>query len=342
MERRSQEWLEAGSHFEWVPTERMRHASMLNIFHAEFGDPEAQLLLMVHGFPSSSIDWQDVVGELSASYRVCVLDLPGFGFSDKPKDERYTLRRDSELLGYYLTEILGAHEGAVAAHDRGDSVALLFARRCATGQAPFDLTSLVLSNGNIFLPLSNLTEFQRLTLSPETGPVTVAALTPELLAAGLGQTTFTPPRALDDSLIAALADTFAVNDGLGVIHDTIQYLVERSEHEREWLEALAAMPVKTTLVWGIYDEVSPLRVAAHVWNDYLATKPGGNEFWLLLRANHYLQNDQPREFVQVLKATLSNSSPDTPGALSAEPGAPVFVDRSRSRLRSAKEILAGA
>jgi pimeloyl-ACP methyl ester carboxylesterase len=65
MERRSQEWLEAGSHFEWVPTERMRHASMLNIFHAEFGDPEAQLLLMVHGFPSSSIDWQDVVGELS-------------------------------------------------------------------------------------------------------------------------------------------------------------------------------------------------------------------------------------------------------------------------------------
>jgi hypothetical protein len=231
MERRSQEWLKAGSHFEWVPTERMRHASMLNIFHAEFGDPEAQLLLMVHGFPTSSIDWQDVVGELSASYRVCVLDLPGFGFSDKPKDERYTLHRDSELLGYYLTEILGAHEGA-----------LLFARRCATGQAPFDLTSLVLSNGNIFLPLSNLTEFQRLTLNPETGPVTVAALTPELLAAGLGQTTFTPPRALDDPLIAALADTFAVNDGLGVIHDTIQYLVERSDHEQEWLEALAAMP----------------------------------------------------------------------------------------------------
>jgi pimeloyl-ACP methyl ester carboxylesterase len=103
----------------------MRHASMVNIFHAEFGDPEAQLLLMVHGFPTSSIDWQDVVGELSASYRVCVLDLPGFGFSDKPKDERYTLRRDSELLGYYLTEILGAHE-AVAARPR-DSVAPLFA-----------------------------------------------------------------------------------------------------------------------------------------------------------------------------------------------------------------------
>jgi len=199
----------------------------------------------------------------------------------------------------------------------------------------------VLSNGNIFLPLSNLSAFQRLALDPKTAPATLAGATPEMLAAGLGQITFTPPRKPDDPAIAALVDTFAVNDGLGVIHDTIQYLVERSEHEQEWLEALAAMPVKTTLVWGLYDCVSPLRVAAYVWNRYLATKPGDNEFWLLPRANHYLQNDQPREFVQVLKATLSNSSPDAPGALSADPGAPVFLDRSRSRLPLAKETLRG-
>ena len=83
-------------------------------------------------------------------------------------------------------------------------------------------------------------------------------------------------------------------------------------------------------------------MAAHVWTNYLATKPGGNEFWLLPRANHYLQSDQPREFVQVLEATLSNNSPDGPGALAAHPGAPVLLDRSRSRLPSAKEILAGA
>ena len=244
------------------------------------------------------------------------------------------------MVGYYLAEILGAHTGAVVAHDRGDSVALTFARRCA-GEMAFELTDLVLSNGNIFLPLSNLSAFQLLALDPETAPATLAGATPEMLAAGLGQITFTPPRGLDDPAIAALVDTFAVNDGVGVIHNTIQYLVERSEHEQEWLEALAAMPVKTTLVWGLYDNVSPLRVAAHVWNSYLATKSGDNEFWLLPRANHYLQNDQPREFVQVLEATLSSSSPDAPGALSADHGAPVFLDRSRSRLPLAKEILAG-
>src|ERR1700742_609125 len=133
MEARTREWLEAGSHFEWTPQEPMRHTAALRIFHAEFGDAAAPLLLMVHGFPTSSIDWQDVVGELSAHHRVCVLDLPGFGFSDKPTGENYTLHRDSELLGYYLTEILDAQRGAVVAHERGDSVALSVACRCSAG-----------------------------------------------------------------------------------------------------------------------------------------------------------------------------------------------------------------
>jgi pimeloyl-ACP methyl ester carboxylesterase len=270
------------------------------------------------------------------------LDLPGFGFSDKPKGERQSLQRDSKLVGHYLAEILGARTGAVVAHDRGDSVALVFADACASGIASFELSHLVLSNGNMFLPLSNLTGFQRRVLDPESGAQVLEALTPEMLAVGMGQSTFTPPRSLDDPTIAALAHTFAVNDGIAVLHDSIQYLVERSEHERAWLEALSASTVPTTLVWGLCDVVAPVRVANYIWDTYLATKPDTNEFWLLPRANHYLQNDQPREFAEVISATLSQRSPKAPGPLSAAPNAPILVDRSRIRLPSAAEVLSGA
>jgi len=337
VEQRAQQWLQAGSFFSWVPSEPLQHTASLNIFHAEFGDPEAPLLLMVHGFPTSSIDWQDIAGELSATHRVCVLDLPGFGFSDKPAGETYTLRRDSELLAYYVREILGAQSGAVVAHDRGDSVALGFAIRCAAGEFPFELTNLVLSNGNIFLPLSNLTDYQRQLLDPQTAP-SLNFMTSAMFATGLGQSMFTPPRGPDDPAIAALADTFAYNDGMAVMHGTIQYLVERAENEQQWLDGLAALPVKTTLIWGLCDTVAPLRVAAHVWDNYLVNKPGANEFWGLPRANHYVQNDQPQEFVHVLAATLSNTSPEAPGPVSQEPGAPVFVDRSRVQLPLASEV----
>jgi len=335
--QRAQQWLQAGSFFSWAPREPLQHTAGLNIFHAEFGDREAPLLLMVHGFPTSSIDWCDVVGELSTTHRVCVLDLPGFGFSDKPAGEAYTLRRDSELLAYYVREILGAESGAVIAHDRGDSVALGFAIRCAAGEFPFELTNLVLSNGNIFLPLSNLTDYQRQLLDPQTAP-SLNFMTSEMFATGLGQSMFTPPRGPDDAAIAALADTFAYNDGMAVMHGTIQYLVERAQNEQQWLDGLAALPVKTTLIWGLCDTVAPLRVAAHVWDNYLVNKPGANEFWVLPRANHYVQNDQPQEFVHVLAATLSNTSPDAPGSVSQEPGEPVFVDRSRAQLPLASEV----
>ena len=84
LDGRAREWLDAGSFFEWVPSEPLQQVSKLSIFHREFGDPDAPILALLHGFPTSSIDWYDVVGALSQEHRVCVLDFPGFGFSDKP------------------------------------------------------------------------------------------------------------------------------------------------------------------------------------------------------------------------------------------------------------------
>jgi pimeloyl-ACP methyl ester carboxylesterase len=319
----------------------MHHTTSLRIFHAELGDPEAPVLLLVHGFPTSSIDWFDVVDALSEHHRVCLVDFPGFGFSDKPKGERYTLTRDAELLEHYLREIVGAEQVRVVAHDRGDSVTLALVDRVAGGGAGFEITDLVLSNANIFLPLSNLTDFQRLVLDPATAPAVLEVLTPEALATGMGMMTFTPSRGLDDPAVQGLSDTFAFNDGTAVVHDTIQYLVERSEHETEWLDVLAASPIPTALVWGLYDTVSPLRVANHVWLNYLATKPGDNSYWVLPRANHYLQHDQPDQFVAVVTSVSAGPDRPAPGPLSSEPGAALFVDQSRAELPSAKSALAG-
>ncbi len=340
MDGRAREWLDGGDFFMWSSHEKDAGVAEKRIFHAEFGDRDAPVLVLVHGFPTSSIDWYDVAPRLAEERRVCVLDFPGFGFSDKPKDVRYTVGNDSLLLDHYLHEIVGADRGAIVAHDRGDSVALTFAAHGTNGDSSFEITNLVLSNGNMFLPLSSLTTFQRLVLHADTAPSVLDAVTPSALATGMGQTTFTPPRTLVDPTIAALADTFAYNDGTSVLHDTIQYLVERAEHEIEWLATLARSSIPTTVLWGLHDTVSPPRVATHVWHEHLATKPGVNELWFLPRANHYLQDDDPDGFVEVITRVLDGNSPDEPGALSAEPDAPILVDRSRPQLRSAADVLA--
>lgn len=334
---RADDWRERGGHFSWRPAQE--DASPVEIFHVEIGDHDAPVLLLIHGWPTSSIDWFDVAGPLSAKFRVCALDFPGYGFSDKPQGWDYSLTRDEELIEFYVSEVIGAEAGVVVAHDRGDSVALLHAARCADGRSAMRIDHLVLSNGNIFLPLSNLTQAQRLILDANSWPEAAATLTPSRLAEGMGAATFTPPRQAGDPEVEALTAIFAHNDGIKVLHEGIQYLVERSQDEQTWLAALAAAPFPVTVIWGLNDTVSPPRVASYVWNEYLMLKPGGNRLYFIPDANHYLQVDRPDAFVKALRHALEPADGQGPGALEAELGAPLLVDSSRERLPAAADVL---
>jgi len=332
---RAEEWLATGARFDWSPA--AGDASPVSIFHIELGDADAPVLALVHGFPTCSVDWFEVAHRLSERFRVCALDFPGYGFSSKPRGWGYSLRRDAELLDHYLAEVVGASSAVMVAHDRGDSVALIHAAGTADGRTRTGLEHLVLSNANVFLPLSNLTDAQRLMLH---NPELLEQLTPELLAAGMGVTTFTPPRGPDDPEVQALATTFAHEDGVAILNETIQYLVERSVDEGAWLRALAETDLPTTVVWGLCDTVSPPRVASYVWHEHLMFKPGANAFYLIPGANHYVQNDRPDAYVQAVLHGLDAPEDAAPGALDDAPGAPVLVDRSRSELPDAAELIA--
>jgi pimeloyl-ACP methyl ester carboxylesterase len=334
---RADEWRSRGDHFSWRPAEG--DASPVEIFHVEMGDPSAPVVLLIHGWPTCSIDWFGVASQLSARFRVCALDFPGYGFSDKPPGWGYSLTRDEELIEYYIAEVIGADAGVVVAHDRGDSVALLHAARCAEGRSAMRLQHLVLSNANIFLPLSNLTGAQRQALDAESWAKAAAMVTPAMLAEGMGAQMFTPPRKPGDPEVEALTATFAYADGVKVLHEGIHYLVERSKDEQRWLTALAEAPFPVTVIWGLYDTVSPPRVASYVWNQYLMLKPGGNRLYYIPDANHYLQVDRPDAFVKVLLHALDPAGDQGPGALEAELDAPLLVDSSRERLPAAADVL---
>jgi pimeloyl-ACP methyl ester carboxylesterase len=328
-------WRARGEHFSWSPP--AEDAAAVQVFHVELGDPDAPVLALVHGFPTCSIDWFEAAERFSERYRVCMLDFPGFGLSDKPRGWGYSLRRDAQLLDHYLADVVGAESAVVVAHDRGDSVALIHAARAAAGSARVALEHLVLCNANIYLPLSNLTDAQRLMLH---NPEVLEQVTPELLAAGMGAVTFTPPRAPEDPEVQAMAATFAHADGIAVLHETIQYLLERSVDEEAWLRSLALTSLPTTIVWGVYDTIAPIRVATHIWHEYLMFKPGRNALYLIPGANHYLQNDRPEAFVQTVLHALDSPEDLAPGALGDAADSPVLVDRSRAELPDAAQLIA--
>jgi len=331
---RADEWRSRGSYFSWRPSSG--DADEVQVFHVEVGDPSAPPLVLVHGFPTSSIDWVEVAGLLGDRYRVCAMDFPGFGFSDKPLGWGYSLQRDAEVLEHYISEVLGLESMILFAHDRGSSVAIIHS---TSGTSRVHLEHLFLTNANIYLPMSNLTQAQRLMLDPETGPTLLAQATPEQLALGMGKATYTPERGADDPEVQALVAIFSHGEGLKVLHETIQYLVERSQDEDSWLRALAAMDVPTTFIWGVYDTVSPPRVVSYVWNELMMKKPGNNTLYFIPDANHYVQNDQPESLVETFLHALEAPDDTPPGAIAQRLASPLLVDRSRSELPKAADLL---
>jgi pimeloyl-ACP methyl ester carboxylesterase len=339
-EGRAGAWRDRGSYFSWAPPDGS--APAVDIFHVEGGDPATPTLLLAHGFPTCSVDWFDLGILLSQRFHVCALDFPGYGFSDKPVGWGYSLVRDAALLDHYLAEVVGKDSAIVVAHDRGTSVSLLHTIDAAAGRTKTKVDHLVLTNGNIYLPLSNLTDFQRMALDATTWPTVKEFISPAMLAVGMGTLTFTPPRGAGDSEVDALEATFAHNDGVQVINETIQYLVERANNETDWLEALGRLDTPTSVIWGMNDPVSPPRVALHAWDDFLMFKPGRNRIYLVPDANHYIQNDRADALAAAIAHTLDPGSESAPGPISADPGSPVLVDTSRDRMPKGTEVLSGA
>jgi pimeloyl-ACP methyl ester carboxylesterase len=71
---------------------RTANVDGVKIFYREAGDSKAPALLLLHGFPTSSHMFRDLIPLLSDRYHVVAPDLPGFGFSDSPDRSQFSTR----------------------------------------------------------------------------------------------------------------------------------------------------------------------------------------------------------------------------------------------------------
>ena len=65
-------------------------ADGIQVFYREAGEAGAPVLLLLHGFPTSSFMFRDLIPRLADQYRVIAPDLPGFGFTEVPEKRNYT------------------------------------------------------------------------------------------------------------------------------------------------------------------------------------------------------------------------------------------------------------
>jgi pimeloyl-ACP methyl ester carboxylesterase len=117
------------------------------IFYREAGDPQAPAVLLLHGFPTSSHMFRNLIPQLAGDYRVVAPDLPGFGFSDAPdhKAFQYTFDHLAEVIGDFVEQI-GLKRFAVYVFDYGAPVGFRLALRY-----PDRISALISQNGNAYV-----------------------------------------------------------------------------------------------------------------------------------------------------------------------------------------------
>jgi len=118
----------------------------LKIFYREAGAEGAPALLLLHGFPSASHMFRDLIPRLADRYHIVAPDLPGFGQSDMPARSNFTYTFD-RIAGVIdrFTEVIGLKRFAIYIFDYGAPVGLRIAVK-----HPERITAIISQNGNAY------------------------------------------------------------------------------------------------------------------------------------------------------------------------------------------------
>jgi len=116
------------------------------IFYLEAGSKNAPTILLLHGFPTSSHMFRNLIPALADRYHVVAPDLPGFGFSQTPdrKQFRYTFEHLAKVIDIF-TQTIGLERYAIYVFDYGAPVGL----RLALAH-PDRITAIISQNGNAY------------------------------------------------------------------------------------------------------------------------------------------------------------------------------------------------
>jgi pimeloyl-ACP methyl ester carboxylesterase len=121
-------------------------ADGVTVFYREAGPADAPVLLLLHGFPTSSFQFRELMPRLAGPYRVIAPDLPGFGFTEVPEQRRY--RYSFEALAHTMlafTDALGLERYALYVFDYGAPTGF----RLAVAR-PERVTTIISQNGNAY------------------------------------------------------------------------------------------------------------------------------------------------------------------------------------------------
>ncbi|MGH2973820.1 MAG: alpha/beta fold hydrolase [Solirubrobacterales bacterium] len=254
------------------------------------------LLLLLHGFPSSSYDWRLLL-EHESERNVLAFDFLGFGLSDKPREHDYSLFWQADLTEELVRRYGDGRPVFVLAHDMGTSVANELMARDIEGQLEMELAGILLFNGSMVLERASPTPAQRV-LRSRLGPF-FAKLSSERVFRHQFGSVFSEAHPLTDREGVDQWQLICHNGGRTLGHRLVSYMDQREEHAGRWHGAIRDWPGELSLAWGLRDPVATTEVLAA-----LRELRPGVPVTELPELAHYPQLEDARQMAHVLRGVI--------------------------------------
>jgi len=268
-----------------------------DIFCVDSGELDKPVILLLHGFPTSSWDWVPIWAALNESHRLVALDMLGFGFSDKPNPHCYSVMEQADLCEALVAD-RKMDRFHVLAHDYGDTVAQELLARQNEGKGAGSFMSVCLLNGGLFPETHKARLIQKLLLSP-IGPL-ISRLSTKRTFDKSFSAIFGPHTRPSSEELNDFWELINHNDGKHGFHNLITYMTDRKKHRERWVGALRNSVVPIGLINGSMDPVS----GAHMVDRYREIVSPDHFIVELPTIGHYPQVEAPVEVVEAYRRFL--------------------------------------
>jgi len=256
-----------------------------------FQEGKGDNLLLLHGYPYNSFEWNEIIPELTKKYRLTVLDLLGLGFSDKPQNHKYSFESQCEIIDSLLTE-LGIHETHIFSHDLGVSVVQELLAREKESKNSFKILSSAFMNGGLFIDVYKPRFIQRLL-----------SQTPSFIGKLL--TRFISKKAIEKSVLEVFGpntkpsqefldkqwEILNYNQGLQIAHLIGKMVFDKKYYQDRWIKAMQETSIALVYICGPADPNSGLHMAKR----YQELIPNPNVILLSKNIGHWPQVEAPKE-----------------------------------------------
>lgn len=278
---------------------RVRLVDGSEVFALAEGPEASEPILILHGFPTCSLDFRHALPLLSARHRIVLHDHVGFGLSDKPAGFSCSLMEQADAA-QAVWRALGVTRGHLLAHDYGTSVATELLARRERGLLPVELLSLTLTNGSVHLELARPRLTQKL-LRGRLGPLFARVLGERLFKAQLRRI-FGRPASVGEAELDLLWEALVRGGGRLRLAGLSYYQDERMRFWNRWIGALTRLDLPAHLLWGRRDPIAVPAVAEQLAREI----PRARLAWLE-DLGHYPMLEAPERWAEAVLGFLSEA-----------------------------------